>query len=92
MTNEPPTGLRQNMLQSYITDPISDPTFFEGCPGKELVHVLLGCTVHVFYSCCVFRLGKNCCLVCVSSMLLFKREGSLDPWVGIYLMDLMNLT
>ena len=37
MTDERLTGLRQNLLQSYITDPISDETFFAGCSGKELV-------------------------------------------------------
>lgn len=48
MTNEPPTGLRLNLLQSFLSDPISDPAFFSGCPEKELVlfsslDLLTGC-------------------------------------------------
>lgn len=35
MTNEPPTGLRQNLLRSYTSEPMSDEKFYTGCPGKD---------------------------------------------------------
>lgn len=35
MTNEPPTGLQHNLLRSYLSEPLKEPEFYEGCPGKD---------------------------------------------------------
>lgn len=37
ITNEPPTGLHQNLRLSFISDPIKDPNFFYSLHGKENV-------------------------------------------------------
>jgi dynein heavy chain, axonemal len=41
MTNEPPKGLKANLLGSYMTDPICDSHFFDGCKQSHTFKKLL---------------------------------------------------
>ncbi|XP_021930622.1 dynein heavy chain 12, axonemal isoform X3 [Zootermopsis nevadensis] len=49
MTNECSAGLKQNLLHSYLSDPITDPQFFYGCEGKERTFTRL------LYALCFFH-------------------------------------
>ena len=41
MTNEPPKGLKANILKSYLSDPITDKTFYEGSKKQTAFEKML---------------------------------------------------
>lgn len=41
MTNEPPTGLQNNLFKSYISNPVKDPDFYSGCPNHQIMFARL---------------------------------------------------
>lgn len=51
MTNEPPTGLQNNLLKSYLSDPVKNPEFYTGCPDHEEMFTRLLYGLAFFHAC-----------------------------------------
>lgn len=51
MTNEPPQGLQNNLLKSYISDPVKNSEFYEGCPEHEEMFAKLLYGLAFFHAC-----------------------------------------
>ncbi|KAK7874036.1 hypothetical protein R5R35_004587 [Gryllus longicercus] len=49
MTNEPPTGLQQNIMRSYLSEPLREPEFYSGCPNNPVEYARL------LYGLCFFH-------------------------------------
>ncbi|KAJ3217583.1 Dynein heavy chain 7, axonemal [Dinochytrium kinnereticum] len=41
MTNEPPKGLKANLMKSYLSDPIAEKSFYEGCKQQATFEKML---------------------------------------------------
>ncbi|KAK5645095.1 hypothetical protein RI129_006395 [Pyrocoelia pectoralis] len=96
MTNEPPTGLQQNLLRSYINDPLKNEEFYLGCPGRDLMFARLLYGIAFFHAVIQERrsfgpMGWNIPYgfnesdfdISVQQLRMFVNEYKDDPYEGV---------
>lgn len=96
MTNEPPTGLQQNLLRSYLNDPVKNTAFYAGCPKNELMFTRLLYGIAFFHAVIQERrsfgpLGWNIPYgfnesdfdISVQQLQIFVNQYADDPFEGI---------
>ncbi|KAF5300238.1 hypothetical protein FQR65_LT09192 [Abscondita terminalis] len=96
MTNEPPSGLQQNLLRSYINEPVKNEVFYTGCPDRGLMFARLLYGIAFFHAVIQERrsfgpLGWNISYgfnesdfdISIQQLRIFINEYPDDPYEGV---------